>query len=98
MYQAYHTSTENVLADYMGLFVSGTTVSVDLTLSEILKQQIELTRHFLNSQERMYEAYCTAVENMSAGYKPVTLEDTKEVSCYLHLFILLTEHEMAVNM
>ncbi|PNF17703.1 hypothetical protein B7P43_G07343 [Cryptotermes secundus] len=51
---------------------------VDLAFSEIIKHQIELTKHFINSQQRMYQAYCTSVENMSANYKPVTLEDTKQ--------------------
>ncbi|XP_021916818.1 uncharacterized protein LOC110828406 isoform X2 [Zootermopsis nevadensis] len=56
----------------------GKTFPVDLTLIKVLKQQIELTRHFMNSQQRMYEAYCAAVENISADYKPVTLEDTRQ--------------------
>jgi hypothetical protein len=81
----------------MGLLVAGTKIPVDLTFSEILKQQIELTRHFINSQQIMYQAYCTAVENISADYKPVTLEGTRQVSCYLHLMLPQREQEMVVN-
>lgn len=71
----------------MDLLVAGKTFPVDLTLIKVLKQQIELTRHFMNSQQRMYEAYCAAVENISADYKPVTLEDTRQVNCYLQLML-----------
>jgi hypothetical protein len=85
MFQSYCTSVNSVSANYMSFFVAGKTTLIDLAFSEIVKHQIELTKHFINSQQRMYQAYCTSVENMSANYKPVTLEDTKQVSClYSH--------------
>jgi len=78
--QAYCTT-----ANYF-FFFAGKVAPVDLLLNEILRHQIELTKHFINSQQRMYQAYCTSVENISADYKPVTLEDTKQVSCNLHIY------------
>ncbi|XP_069703388.1 uro-adherence factor A-like [Periplaneta americana] len=53
-------------------------VSVDMAFSEILRRQIDLTKHFMNSQQRMYEAYCNSVQSLSSGYKPVTLQDTRQ--------------------
>jgi hypothetical protein len=81
MFQTYCTSVDNTSVNFLTLSVSEKTTSFNLALSVVLKHQIELTKHFINSQQRMYEAYCTSIENMSANYKPVTLEDTKQVSC-----------------
>jgi hypothetical protein len=73
----------------MGLLVAGPKIPADLTFSDILKQQIELTRHFINSQQRMYQVYHAAVEKISADYKPITLEDTRQVICYLYPYIII---------
>jgi hypothetical protein len=74
----------------MSFFVAGRTILIDLAFNEIIKHQIELTKHFISSQQRMYQAYCTSVENMSANYKPVTLEDTKQVSCCIHILVVIS--------
>jgi hypothetical protein len=81
MFQTYCSLVENTSVNYFSLSVSEKTTPYDLALNVILRHQIELTKHFIISQQRMYEAYCTSIENMSANYKPVTLEDTKQVSC-----------------
>lgn len=77
-------------ANYRSLFFAGKGTLIDLAFSEVIKHQIELTKHFINSQQRMYQVYCSSVENLSANYKPVTLEDTKQVSCYLHICIVIS--------
>jgi len=74
---------------YLNISVSEKTTPFDSALSVILRHQIELTKHFINSQQKIYEAYCTSIENMAANYKPVTLEDTKQVRCSRVLFDML---------
>ncbi|XP_066994978.2 uncharacterized protein C19orf44 [Anabrus simplex] len=50
---------------------------VETALNEMLRHQIDLTRHFMSAQYAMYEAYMESVKMLSASYKPVTVEDTK---------------------
>jgi len=73
----------------LNISVSEKTTPFDSALSVILRHQIELTKHFINSQQKIYEAYCTSIENMAGNYKPVTLEDTKQVRCSRVLFDML---------
>jgi len=75
--------------NYLNISVTEKTTPFDLALSVILRHQIELTKHFINSQQKIYEAYCTSIENMAANYKPVTLEGTKQVRCSRVLFDML---------
>jgi hypothetical protein len=85
----YCISMENISVNYLSISVSEKATPFDLALSVILRNQIELTKHFINSQQKIYEAYCTSIENMAANYKPVTLEDTKQVRCSSVLFDML---------
>lgn len=89
MFCTYCTSVENMSVNYLNISVSEKTTPFDLALSVILRHQIELTKHFINSQQKIYEAYCTSIENMAANYKPVTLQDTKQVRCSRVLFDML---------
>nr|CAD7445728.1 unnamed protein product [Timema bartmani] len=51
---------------------------VDLAINQMLRQQIQLTRHLIASQYSMYKAYTTSVKFMRERYKPVTLNETKK--------------------
>ena len=53
----------------------------DITLIDILRNQIELVKNSMKNHEKMYNACCCSVKDMSRGYKPVTVQDTREVTC-----------------
>ena len=48
-----------------------------LALQDMLKAQLELTREFLQNQDRLYREYTTDIQ---ANYRYTTLEDTKQVN------------------
>ena len=47
-----------------------------LALHDMLKQQLDLTRQFVESQKYLYQSF---TESMESSYKYTTLEDTKKV-------------------
>ena len=48
-----------------------------LALNDMLRQQLQLTSQFIDTQKRMHQAY---VRNLEPDYMYTTLEDTKNVS------------------
>nr|CAD7205005.1 unnamed protein product [Timema douglasi] len=52
---------------------------VGLVINQMLRQQLQLTRHVIASQRAMYKSYTTSVKSMRDRYQPVTLNDTKKI-------------------
>ncbi|XP_049862495.1 uncharacterized protein LOC126355942 isoform X2 [Schistocerca gregaria] len=47
-------------------------------LDKSLMEQVNITQYLINSHHTLYNAYCTAVRNLSKNYQPVTLENTMQ--------------------
>ncbi|XP_047118903.1 uncharacterized protein LOC124799763 isoform X3 [Schistocerca piceifrons] len=47
-------------------------------LDKSLMEQVNITQYLINSHHTVYNAYCTAVRNLSKNYQPVTLENTMQ--------------------
>lgn len=53
-----------------------------LALHDMLKQQLDLTRQFVESQKYLYRSFA---DSMESTYKYTTLQDTKKVGQILVL-------------
>ena len=50
-----------------------------LALHDMLKQQLDLTRQFMESQKYLYKSF---TDSMDSNYKYTTMEDTKRVCLF----------------